>query len=112
MCGNPFSSSSGGSSASQSASTSQQSVQVNVSTPVNISTGDLSDAIKALAQTRVQSAQYALLGSVAGAAATVKAAQIAAGSGPNLYVVGGAIIAVLGLLFTAGIVKVPRALRA
>src|SRR5690348_12670443 len=104
---NPFGGGSSGGSA-QSASTSQsaQSTTVNVSTPVNlaVNTSDLAHALEVLSGQQFAS-------SVVSAAATVQAAKIAANAGPNVYVIGGAIIAVLGLLFTAGIIKVPKGLR-
>lgn len=121
MCGlldklNPFGGSSGGSAAAQSSSTAAQSSTVNVAT--NIDTRDVAKAIAALAGANVATgaaqAHAALTGQAIAAAATVQAAQItaAAQSSQSVYIIGGAIIAALGLLFTAGIIKVPRALRA
>jgi hypothetical protein len=112
MCPNPFSGGSGGQAASTSTAQSAQSTTVNVSTPINIDTADLADALKALSGAQQQEAEAQLAGSLANAGATVQAAQIAAHAGPSIYVIGGAIVAVLGLLLTAGVVKVPRALRA
>ena len=115
MCPNPLSifgggGSKGGTAASTSSSRSSQSSTVNVTT--NVDTRDVANAIAALAQEQQQASSLALLGSLAGAGATVQAARITANSGPSVYVIGGAIVAILGLLFTAGAIKLPRSLRA
>jgi hypothetical protein len=112
MCSNPFSGGGGGS-ASTSTSASSNATTVNVSTPVNLSvdTSDLSAAIHALSGAQQQEAEAQLAGSLANAGATVQAAKIAA-SGQSLYVIGGAIVAILGLGFTSGAIKLPARLRA
>ncbi len=107
MC-NPFG---GGGSKSSSTSAAANATTVNVSTPVNINTADLADAIKALSAAQQQGAKLQEIGSLGQAAATVQAAQITA-KGNSVWLVGGAIVAVLGLAFTAGAIKLPRSLRA
>ena len=109
MCPNPFSG--GGKTASTAAASSSNATTVNVSTPVNIDTADLADAIKALSAAQQQGARLQAIGAVANAEATVQAAQITA-KGSDFWLVGGAIVALLGLAFTAGAVKLPRSLRA
>jgi len=107
MC-NPFG---GGGSKSSSTSAAANATTVNVSTPVNINTADLADAIKALSAAQQQGAKLQEIGSLEQASATVQAAQITA-KGNSVWLVGGAIVAVLGLAFTAGAIKLPRSLRA
>lgn len=105
--------SSGGQAASTSTSTAGQSVTVNNST--SIDTRDIANALATMAAansvTSAQAAHLQLAGAVAQAAATVQAAQIT-NSGQSFYLVAGAIVGVLGLLLTAGIIKVPRSWKA
>ena len=104
----------GGSSSSTSTSASSNSTTVNVTPTTNINTADLADAIKALAGSQsagavlnaagqVQAAQYRALGDVV-------AAQAAAG--PSSSTIIFILIAAIGVAFTAGVIKLPRSLRA
>jgi hypothetical protein len=101
----------GGSSGSSSSSTSTNStsVTVNPTTTFNLDTADLANAITALAGAQAEGAVYT---ANTAAAAQVQAASITANAGPSLYEIGGAIIAILGLLLAAGIIKIPRGLQA
>src|SRR6185312_10009851 len=98
----------GGSSRSSSTSTASNSTTVNVSTPINVNTADLADAIKALAGEQGQAAQLQFAGGIyqakTAAAARIAAAQI--GAGPSLTSIILVVVAIAGLLVTAGLIKV------
>jgi hypothetical protein len=106
----------GGKAVSTAGATSSQSVTTNVSVPITVDNADLANAITALSGREAASAQVQahaqLTGQALTAAATVQAAQIAASAQPSFYIIGGVIVAVLGLAFTAGLIKLPRGLRA
>ena len=108
MC-NPFDGgSSGPTSSGTAASSSNQTVNVAVSTPVTVDTSDLADAISALSGQNGQSATLQLIGTEyaakTAAAATVQAAQLSAG--PSAIDVILVIVAILGFLVTAGVLKI------
>lgn len=111
-----FSGGGGGKATSTAGATSSQSSTTNVTVPITVDNADLANAITALSGREAASAQVQahaqLTGQALTAAATVQAAQIAASAQPSFYIIGGVIIAVLGLAFTAGLIKLPRGLRA
>ncbi len=85
--------------------TSNTSVTVPVTTNVNFPTADLANAIQALAGAGVAQ-------SIIAAEGQVEAASIAAHAGPSTQTIILVIVAVAGLAFTAGFIKLPRELRA
>jgi|SRR5579883_1484787 len=102
------------SSSAQAGSTNQTTV--NVSTPVNIDTTDLAQALEALAGAQVQQASINNAGrieaSIIAAEGQVASAQVAAHAGPSTTTIILVVVAVAGLAFTAGLIKLPRGLRA
>jgi hypothetical protein len=94
---------------SSSSSTSQASNQttVNVSTPINVDTSSLADAVEALSGTQAQAAQLALIGQIytanAAAGATVQAAQLAAAPSTTQIIL--VLVAIGGFLVTAGFIS-------
>lgn len=103
MCG-PSSNSS-----SSSAATNSTTVTVNPTTNFSLNTADLANAIEVLA---ASNAAATVIGAQYQAAAQVGSAEIAAQSGPSMTTIVIVVVAVAGLAFTAGIIKLPRGLRA
>lgn len=101
--------SSGGSAATSSTSqaTNATNVTVNSSTsvPVSVDTTDLAHAIEALAAVKA-------IGDREQAGAQVVSAAIAAKAGPSWTTILLGAVAVLGLAFTTGLIKLPKELRA
>ncbi|HEY3917737.1 MAG TPA: hypothetical protein VGL83_08080 [Stellaceae bacterium] len=121
----PFGGSGGGGSSATSTSQAANTTTVNVETNTSLAvdTSSLADAIRTLAGTQASTAQGAqqtaqqaavlnFLGQQTLAEGNVQAAEIAASAGPSWPVIIGAIVAVLGLLFTIGVIKLPRGLKA
>ncbi len=100
---------SGGSSAAQSTSTvtSNTSVTVNPTTNFSIDTSDLADAVNTLAQSEQTAGLYEAAGEIGAAQITAQAQSGISGTTVILI-----IVAVVGLGFTAGFIKLPARLRA
>lgn len=99
----------GGSSQSTSTSQAANSTTVNVSTPINVDTSDLADAIAALSGAQLQAGELQLAGSVYQTqvqSATALAVAKSQGSGTSTWNVIFVVIALAGFLVTAHVIKV------